>query len=1087
MPKFNSKDKAMSTGAADTLNAMNPSLKDSNGKDDTVAKPGDDNSFVQASTLKEEKLPANVTNAKKVAELVGGASVDASGISHATLRASSAITFSGGADLVTGDKSAMVSATKPVKSGGRPERKLDTALMHVDDTPAETYKVPVKTIPNLTSSEGVGYNGVYRNEHAISGKGSGGSPKDGDFFRTVDMQEFDYMYFTHGQQNFAANETAEQIITTASYDESVAGKYTYTNHPLGNYTNDTLTVVFGVDAYSNAMVKSLSVSSTDHSSILNEDVSRLAGDAALRLRNANELDRLAMVDKASDENKENWSPLGMAIMNASGANAFMKLMDQTIGCYIALSGDKLGKALSFQINKSRKDGIRKVGPMFEMCHSLVPGVFSAGNVHPFNVRLHSFDNEAANIMADLFGSGKRQNLGAEGRYANARGSAALYVAYHDSLAKYNTKAKLLSLPLSFKTAYNTFKANAGVFNMTQTFANEYARQEVFGKLDEDATGITPYFMSDGVKLITPLALSEFGTITAATVHSKVIQYPAYPTTSMVLHHEDLRNTSYNYEVYNYLFAGLLDYFNRHANKIVDYLPATDTTGGNVECEWTLNIPIVSTIRGISMWDLVLCEALPDIVIHRKYALELLNKYEENNGYPYSDTIKADQLTTPNVGFVDINSTLQTKNIPLSTATRILLPETFTVVADRPQDDMAHGGTDHIFQLAKVILPWYFNQDQFKPSSFHYNPTIGGAYDIPYWAIKPMEGSKMTFFDTRSGVTLNNVDRVLNLDPEQLKLYMDRMVIYPGYLKNKLTYSANAHMFPKFNFEYGDEAVQAYKHALHDDGIPIVNYKAYASESAYINGCLSIEDIIAVPRELGLSFIAPEGVVTPTKAKNTVSGITKQYQKYRDYTDGYLSYSGPGFRTIAWAQILEPRNTELADPVSNKAQAATYKAGYYTIYANPVDAGTDIGILFNANARNSSGDLILQTVDKPFVDVTGDSAFDLSSATYNAGEAKTTSSEQSTLGFVNITKYLWNRLNILPYIVNPYDINTKYITATTVNDWASCCSFDPFEQLYLFNICGLRCGEYSQLENDRVQSRITRGLGYVEDPYIQRRS
>lgn len=1087
MPKNINKNKAMSAGAADTLDQMNPSIEKADEKADTVAKPGDNNSFVEASSIKDEKLPANVTNAKKVAELVGGASVDSSGISNATLRASSAITFSGGADMVTGDKSAMVSASKPVKSGGRPERKLDTALMHVDDTPAETYRVPVKTIPNLTSSEGLGYNGVYRNEHAISGKGSGGSPKDGDFFRTVDMQEYDLMYFTHGQQNFAANESAEQNITTASYDENVAGKYVYANHKLGNYTNDTLHVVFGVDGYQNVQVKSLAITSTDHSSILNEDVSRLAGDAALRLRNANELDRLAMVDKASDENKENWSPLPMAINNASGANAMLKLMDQSIGCYIAVAGDKLGKALAFQINKSRKDGIRKVGPMFEMCQGLVNGNWAEGDLHPYDARIHSHDNEASNILYDLFGSGKRQNQGLSGRVANARGSSALYVAYHDSLQKYNTKSKLLSLPLSFKTAYNTFKANAGVFNMTQTLASEYSRQEVFGKVDEDATGITPFFMSDGCKLITPLPLSEFGTITPATVESKRIVAPAAPNDLMVLHYEDLRNV-YNYKVYNYLYAGLLDYFNRHANKIVEFLPAT-VTSGDTELEWTLDVPVVSSIRTISMWDLILCEALPDIVIHRKYAMELLLKYEQDNGYPYSDTCKCDQLVTPNVGFVDINSTLKTNNIPLTTAVRLLMPETFSVIADRPQDDLPYGGVDHMFQMAKVILPWYFSQDQFKPGYFENSRVLPtpASWQTHYWAIKPMEGSRMTFFDSRSGVTFNNVDRVLAMDPEQLKLCMDRMVIYPGYLKNVLTYSANSHMFPKFDYEFDTAEVQAYKHALHDDGIPIVNYKAYASESDKINGCLSIEDLIATPRELGLSFIAPEGIVTPTKARNTYNSQTREYQRYRTYTDGYLSYSGPGFRSICWAQILDPKNVDLSEPIANKSQAATYKAGFYTVYANPLDAGKDIGILFNANARNVDNNLILQAIDKPFVDVTGSSDFDLTSATYSDGQAKTTESAQQNLGFVNLTKYLWTRLNILPYIINPYDINTKFITKTSVSKWASCCAFDPFEFIYLFNVCGLRCGEYSQLENDRVQSRITRGLGYVEDPYIQRRS
>lgn len=1058
----------LNANATDSLETLNPTVKKDTGAVSSVSASDKGNDYIKAGSVKEEKLPKTVTNVSKIAELVGDVSANSSGTGAPTLRAIGAISFSGGSETIGGDASDMVRATKVTKAGDRPERKLDTAIMHVDDTPAETYTVGVKTIPDLKSPDAIGWNGVYRNDHAITGKASGGSPADNKWFRTVDMIEYDNLYWTHGQQNFIANDP-NKTITYASYTGGTPA-YATTNLTVGNYTNDKLHIEFAQRADNDAWeVASLHFTSADHSSVLDEDGIRLAGDAGLRNANQDELDRLAMVDKAGDENKDNWSPLGVVMRNASANNRVFKMLDSMIGSYVMVSGDKGKKAISFQINKSRKDGVRKVGPMFEMCQGNVDS--DAANNHIYNSRLQSYNHENANILQDLFGDG-----GTIGKYANAHGSAALYVAYHDSLTKYNTKGKLLSLPLSFKTAYNSYKQNCGIFRAPNQFMNEYARQEVFGKVDEDGTGITPFFMSDGAKLITPLPLDILGIQDATLNNSHKITASAEHGTGIVVHYEDRRNR-YNYNVYNYLTAGLLDYFNRHANKIVKYLPSANN--GIV----TLDIPVTSTVASISLWDLVLMESLPDVVKHRKYAYEIINKYEEMNGYPYSGVDFIKEFNTPNVGFTDINSTLQTKNIPLTTAVRLLLPETFSVIGDIAQDDLHNGGVGNKYQIAKTILPWYFNQDQFENGTFS-----SGTH---YWKPKFLQGSKMTFFDRRDGVSWNNVDRVLSMDPEQLKLNMDRMVMYPGYYRTAMYPSAyptaeTKHF--KFDYQYDDMgANEVYKNAFHEDGIPIVNYKSFASTDGSIEGCLNIDDIIACPRELGLSCVAPEGVVTPTKLATNGNTI---YQHYRNYTDGYLSYSGSSFRAKLWAPITSNIQKEaLSNDQANKALGSAYTATYYTVYANPYDAGTDIGLIFSINARDNQGRFIIDYVDKPIAGQTGNDNYDPSTGLYSSTEEKVTYDKESNIGFSSTIKYFWNRLNILPFIVSPFDINNKIVTFEhyAQNKWGSSFKYSPFEFINLFNVCGFRCGEYSTREYSRCESRIQSGLGYIEDPYIQYRA
>lgn len=1009
------------------------------------------------TSVKQENMPKAAVNSSKVAELVGAGATPSVGVSATTFRAGQRINYSGGADSIGADRSAMPNGVGINKSGNRPGRTMDTAVSHVDDVAAETYVVPVKSIPMINEGASrVAYNGAYRNEHAISQKGSGGSPADSDFLRTLDECQFDIGYFGSGQINLIGGDETCQL--PVDHYNRTTKTWSTMNVERGNFGADSVSFTFD----ENYQLVGINFTTTDESqpALNNEAIIRVAGDNAIRSYNQYELDRIAMINTAGDETKPNWSFLGKTIPNARTTNAVIGEMDKTIGDYMFLSASKLKHALSYQLNKAAKDGQRKLGPIVEMCN---------GNVVANNVYREQYFADDNNVnLNDLF---------AHGTYRNpdmANGSALMYVAIMDSTAKYNTKGKFLSLPLSYKTAVSTFNQNYGELRMHKTFYDEYNRQEVFGKVDDDASGISPYFISDGAKLFEPIDIFS-GDLARYSIEDPIC----------VLHYEDLRN-EYNIPVYNYFIAGIADFVRRHASRICSQI----AINGSNQYVWTMRVTSTSTC--LSMWDLLVCAATKDIAIHRRYALDCVIDYEMKNGtYPYYGSIKLKDCVvggTTNIGFTDITEPLKSRAIPLNVATRILMPEVFwpTNYARVDSLDGTGGHTDHEGTVSEVVLPWYFSQNQFVPVANGYNRQF-------YWEANPDEMSSMTFFDQRGGLSFGNLDRINSLDPEQLKLSMDRMVVPPNLTKQFTGYNGPSdHILRPIT----------YKYALHEDGIPAILYYVASSSPTDAAHRLTVHDILKTPRELGLSFILPAGCATPTfKAAGTyIAGQDAEggnILRRRDIShyvvdgDAYLVKSGPSFRIRYWtSSYVEDVANDLFEQNRDSNFAVNLTAKWYTIDAMPNTAISDIGLVVSGNAQGGTASYV-ETV-LPFTFVDGDFAYRDATGVYAGVEHPVDGYNvkfYSNAGLTSCLKYLYTRLNILPFVINPFDVNTYQFTG---NEESAAYKFtgvnvqDPFDFLHLFNMCGFRCGEYSGAEYDRNRDRIQLGIGYIEDPYIQRR-
>jgi len=1043
---FNPKPQLEAAPAASLENVTGSQTSSKSEISDDVAKgAGTKGSAVSVTEVKEEVLPKPVVNTKKVAELVSGGAAPSIGVAAPVARAAGRINYSGSADNIMGDKSAIAEGKSVRKSGDRPGRMIDTALQHIDDAPAETYVVPVQTIPNITGgASAVGYNGKYRNAHLVSQKGSGGSPADADFFRTLDECQYDNMYFGVGQHVFTSEE--QKSLTVSSFDNSTTpGSWTEGSVAVGNFIARKMIVKFG----SNKKVESISFETANLTpeELTDEHVARAAADTLLREENKYELDRLAMIDKAGDETKDNWSPLGKVTPNARAVNSVISEIDKIIGDYMFLSGSKLSTALAYQNNKAAKDGIRKVAPMFEMLEGNCEG-----STHRFEDA--GFDGEAPTVTS-LCGTRDSKNP------FMAKGSAAMYIQMMDSVAKYNTKGKVLSLPLSFKTAISTFRQNCGEFRAHSTFIHEFDRQETFGKVDSDGSGLTPYFISDGAALIEPVDIFNDILLSKSTSSDPILR----------LHYEDLRN-EYNVPVYNYLLSGLQTYIARYAGKICDAIAAQ--TSGDDQGKYIWTVPIVSTTTCLSMWDVLLCAAAKDVAIARRYALDIICQYEAANGYPYHDATKLSDLTiggTSGVGFKDISEPLVASIIPLNVATRIMLPELFWVKAygeDQSMDGVG-GVTTPLGTVGSVVLPWYFSENAFQIVQNNEGKNF-------VWEPNFEELNSMTFFDYRGGVTFGNAERIAQLDPEQLKLSLDRMVIAPAMHK-QIDQLALEELKPT-----------VFKYSYHEDGIPVMLYYIASKDAGDADHRLTILDVLSTPRELGLSFVAPSGVVTGNSDGTDLN--------YRSLESSYFVTSGPSFRIRVWSSTpVDTVASELFDSQRSDNYAVNLMAHYYTIYAQPGNAIKDIGIKVSVNTT-AGGNLSTENL-QPEVMVVSNSAYVHEAGTYSGSQIEiggiTDADAASVLGSSHVSsmlKYLYTRLNYLPFIVNPFDVNSKEFTGsetTASKKMTTCNSYDIFDFLHLFNMCGFRCGEYSGIAYDRDRQRIELGLGYVSDPYIEHRA
>lgn len=975
-----------------------------------------------ATITKEEKSDnkKKYGNNSSIAVTTTSGNVSSSSIPLAINRAAGRINYSGGSSLTQGDDSATVRGVQPARSGDRPGRREDNALQYIDDVPCEIVIPNITTIPNLRDGDSaVGYNGNYVNSHYTTQKGSGSTPGDRQFMRTFDEVVVDNLYFVDGQFNHA-NTTDRTLPLPVDKRVVDANETSYvpvdTPVTLGNYLTRNVVVTFDRTDGNNDVSLEFEVEDITPDP-QHEFVSRVAGDSVLRNRNQNELDRLEMISVAGDETKPNWSPLGKTIKGSSDFNMFTRMYESTIGSIMFTSMAKLNSALSYQINKTAKDGLRRNGPIGEMLDGFLDGM---GDVESIS------DDEASNDKVFSFSKKTGED------YVEA--SSALFIALMDTTAKYTTKGKVLALPLSFKNALSIAEKNINTMYINDLFKKTFDSEEMFSTLRDANTGMDTTFITDGSGLVHNLSLDELSNMT----EDHVFGYVQFG---------DLRNV-YRVPIRNYFEAGLIRWLKRHSSKFFEKCAKkTDKT-------LTLKIPTISRTKQITLWDLIICASSSDIAYEKTISNTLIDDYIEKNGkYPYTGYQKIDTSNYMDRQLFSSNgpsNPLRAGVLNDKMTFRMMLPEIFSPVASIG-DDGGAALVDRKSMVLKTILPWYFSQNAFTGVE----GTTGKV-----WALD-MDGlSNMTTFDLRGGATMDLLQTAHTIGFEKIRLFMDRMVIPPAMGKQ-----AGDHK--KFTSD-------AFKYSSLDDGIPMFNYYAFADDEDDVQYRLTVRDVLKTPRELGLSMIAPAGLITNSLKFDGTAESPSYIPNKVKLDSSYFKFSGSSFRMYQWSSTqcpIEGSNSTFLSSI-NTTMSASLKAVYKVIHA----CGQS-GLKSPLSNR--------EQVLTPFITENSAAKFNYSGDAQGTFESNETPVNSDALAFRSVVSNFWVRLHILPFLINPFEQISFYdYTAHGKNDWEKVVEVLPYDFMHIFNLCGFRAGDYKNTEYLRIKARIESGLNYVSDPYIE---
>ena len=985
------------------------------------------------TSVKEIDEPKASINTRKAAEAVASGAASGYGSAPATF-SRGGTTFSGGAGQVGDDLSATTRGVSSYRSGDRTGKRQDSITKKLDLLNAEIIKTKMYQSKPLSETDAKqGYNGNYENDHAITQKANGGAPADPLFERSADEIRMDMMYYADGQYVNKSSDYGEYDIKSynvqnQSYEDDYIGKM------RGSYLNKKLK--FRV--HKSGAISHFAIDTDDISSRgVDEATYRAASDSALRTINRREIDRNIMIAKAGNESDPKWSCLGDAIPFASAQNMFIADLDASIGDMVYLSRRKLAQALSYQINKTAKDGSRVTGPMAEMVNGLVPNGNGALNTVLEESGIHETFYNFKNL---------------------SKGSAALWLKTNDSIPKYTTKGKMLSLPLSFKSALNIAIANANPLRMHEQFKQLVEKNELFSTIDGPYDPLKSIIHTNAATVVIPYNIAT--NISYATDDSNKLK-PSFDIYTM--HYENLRNR-YNIVIKDYFLSGIFRFLNERGSRLwqaltsgVDNITYVDSNNNAVDVE----IPIVSTSGSISLWDLIVCSAVPYMIEERIETLTEVLKYERNFEYPYSGTVSlkdVDICHAENFSFTDTDTELTSAIAKPVAAMKVIMPEVFWPVAYKT-GEAADGSNGN---AVEVVLPHYFVQNQF---------VYDRDTDEDQHLILSDEFATMAYPSTRSGQMFGYMDTIYGMSEEDYRLSLDRMVVYPGYqgteeYKTKSKFAATVSAGGKITYN----KARVYKYGLTTDGQPVLSYFGYANSQDDKDKTLTVHDVISTPRELGLLQVAPAGLLTPVKYNSD-----SEYNMV-DTNSSFLGFSGPGFKMIIYRSQGTVAETEILTPGStNVAISGSLRGIWDTVCANEQGAKFNQGWALNAQAGNKTF--------SPFVSGSFSSSgftYDEETGTYQDAEVKDTE-----LSVNSRMQYMWTRMQRLPFAMNPFDTNSHDITTGATSEYTNINSVDIFDFLYMLNLAGFRASDYSELANERVKYRIVKGMDYVDDPYVSK--
>jgi hypothetical protein len=944
--------------------------------------------------------------------------------------------YSGNEGTIAGSTAGTPIVDSPTRNTSRFGKKLDVPARKINETIAEQVVIGFEESKPLSESKDLvqGYNGTYRNETVRLQKNQGAVPGSIKFARSLDEIFRDQLYFGHGQVVKQAISLA-QPTTPRDYGDSptktiqkVNGVYSYTatngsefpyDAPRGNYVPRALNFTINT----NNEISSFGFNVDDITAVeADSTIVNSAATHALTFVNATELQRQEIDSKAGDEQMSDWSPLARAIGQPSRTLAHLKDIEQDTGNVLALAYRKLSHSLSYQINKAHKDGSSPRRPYREFINSLV-GQPAYSGTYEDNGNLATVGKDATAAIKSA---------------AYRNGSPMLLLEMFDSADKYATKGDFLLQPRSFKMHVENAKKSLGIFRANPLFLKALGNMESFSTIGRDYDPSAPVCITDYATLASPLNWNDVYSFSSIGNGQPVFAANKGPYGYL---YSDVRNKYATVSAHP-LLKGLHKFLSVFATKM------RKVVGGTGVLEFS--IPITYSLTGLSTWSLLVLAAIQYIEEARIDSLREVLDYERVYGYPFTDLVKlseVDLLSSANFTFTDIMEPLKVGRMLETTSVSWKMPEVFWGIDEKSQT----GG-----QTFKYVLPWYFNEQQFSYAS------NGDATFEPLSAV-------MSWPSSRDGLRFDPLDSIYSLDERTVRLSLDRMVRPIIGYESALAASNNA----------------VYKYDMTSDGLP-----AHVMTSSVF----TIGSFLRTPREIGMFIVSPYGYSSPLAIGQSVeftaaawtavkfNAITTPMYGETSYRAKY--YFGAGLYNPSFSYTTNDRIGSVTDINVNRSMnfvqewMIEFAARRSTVAIRAGLSGFDPGFVTSINDVFLASSSLLDSGTDNFIRAKSDFRPFFNGFTPTVGTQGQVQLTGDAFRVTSLQKYLWTRINKLPFAISPFDTGFE---ADTLGEDAI--NHDPFDILYMFNFAGFRASDFTEDIFNKSQMIDTHKLLYINDPFV----
>lgn len=1000
---------------------------------------------------KEAGLTGTAIKAEKVASVVespvnGGAKamgIDAAG---------SASSGTGNGFLANQNRTPTADATRALARG---DKKVERIANNINSTPSEQAIIATRESKTLREdpSSVQGYNGTPRTRSFRIQKKSGASPAELEYQRSVDFIFKDNVYFADGQ-TIEAGGHVNDVYPTVSADK-------YGDYPTSganfdakrsNYMLDNIKIKF----QNNGQIDHVIYNETELPCIMADGKNLDASSLALPIAyNRADLERQEMDVKAGDEDKEGWSPLPRAIKQPDQVIALMHDMEYITGTELFLAEKKATEAFAFYLNKAVKDGKDIARPGVAFLEGLID-----------NQKLGS--SYSADIKTAFTAAKYRA------------GSAALMIAAYDSIAKYNNKSDVILQARGPRMHMPKFRHGHDAFKINPKFLRAFNAKEVFGTIDHEYDPLMPLVMTDKCAAIYPLSISQFGSygpkefIYTATANNMNISstqiefydapatmYAFYKITSATEEEGAVALTITNGKTVFAFTHGAAN--ETRAGDVIDVVVSMQDITPDGFTRINTTIPAGTKIQ-IGEATNANLEIVRDYLGHGSYFYaysDRRNKYVREVNLPLVTGIQ--QYLLEMNGKLSSLAQGEIKIIATHSATCLSLYDILLACA---ADYMAK---DHAAFFKDI-------NDYTEANGYPFHDTISLKEAI---ATSPMGLVNPGYDEPLHSTTLHD-DQAFDWKFPELFGYTSKGVLAPWYVceteymvqngalvRNESEFGVCWPSIRAGNHLAGYDALFAkgeretrlamdritdvahgiittggcvYKHGLSTEGQIIIKMN-----KANLTG----KALMCMPRELGWSMLAPAGLLT------SAAGSCDH-----NYTETQAGQSC--FRTWVYHNPQAQANP-VGNVVAtlNTGRAADYIQDYAVIdcLSNNGTADPFYGVSLGA------GDC-LDTNGTP---IEGRSKFNVA---VTLDGAKTTGND--ALELLSDHTNLYFRLQVLPFIINPYDMGNLID--------GSAMKVDPFELSYATGLCGFRCSDYSEDVDNRLDECDVQGRLMLEDPW-----